>query len=352
VEGLSIKRSVAGLGFLAFVTGAAGCGSSSNPSNPTPVGSSSNTLAILCPAAPTPTTATGQSVSIQFGAPSTTGGAPPVTASCTPASGGLFSVGTTRVTCQAVDAQQRTSTCGFDVVVQAAPRISMTRFIAFGDSITWGEDGRNSSISPQGVETIRPAVRFPTPQTYPGALEAKLQTRYFGQSISVTNAGKSAESAGDSATVSRFSAVTVSSEVVLLMEGTNDLADRDSFDIPPAIANLRSMIRIAKSAGRRVFLATVPPMVPGRPRALAWSLVPVLNDQIRSLAASENVTLVDVYGALAVGADQSIGFDGEHPSADGYAKIADTFFAAIKSALEAPATTSTSRTFVLPLPHR
>jgi lysophospholipase L1-like esterase len=228
----------------------------------------------------------------------------------------------------------------------------MTRFVAFGDSITWGEDGRDSSISPQGAGIIRPAVRFPTPQTYPGALEIQLQTRYFGQSISVANAGKSAESAGDSATVSRFSAATSSSEVVLLMEGTNDLADRDSFDIPPAIANLRTMIRIAKSAGRRVFLATVPPMVPGRPRALAWSLVPTLNDQIRSLAASESVTLVDVYAALSPAADGYIGFDGEHPSADGYAKIADTFFAAIKSALEAPAASTSSRTLALPSPRR
>jgi len=275
-----------------------------------------------------------------------------VTATCTPASGALFPVGTTRVTCDAVDGRQRTSSCSFDVVVQAAPRISMTRFVAFGDSITWGEDGRDSSISSQGLQTIKPAVRFPTAQTYPGALEIQLQTRYVGQSISVTNAGRSAESAGDPATLTRFSAMSGSFEAVLLMEGTNDLADRDSLDIPPAIANLRTMIRISKGLGRRVFLATVPPMVPGRPRALAWSLVAPLNDQIRSLAASENVALVDVNGALAADANRYIGFDGEHPSADGYARIADTFFAAIKSALEAPATSSTSRAFVLPLPRR
>ena len=51
------------------------------------------------------------------------------------------------------------------------------------------------------------------------------------------------------------------------------------------------------------------------------------------------MTLVDVYqgfgGNLAL-----IGPDGLHPSADGYAKIADLFFTAIKQTLETPSTST------------
>lgn len=38
-----------------------------------------------------------------------------------------------------------------------------------------------------------------------------------------------------------------------------------------------------------------------------------------------------------------IGFDGLHPNAAGYQRIADTFFAAIKDSLETRPTTSTER---------
>ncbi len=63
---------------------------------------------------------------------------------------------------------------------------------------------------------------------------------------------------------------------------------------------------------------------------------------MRALAVSEGVPLVDVYGAF--GNDLTlIGADGLHPNAQGYAKIADTFFAAIRQTLETPpAATGTS----------
>ena len=48
---------------------------------------------------------------------------------------------------------------------------------------------------------------------------------------------------------------------------------------------------------------------------------------------AEGVTLVDVYQGFG-GNLGYLGPDGLHPSADGYAKIADLFFTAIKSTLE------------------
>jgi hypothetical protein len=65
-----------------------------------------------------------------------------------------------------------------------------------------------------------------------------------------------------------------------------------------------------------------------------WYLVPDVNTQIRALATAQNVTLVDVYQALNTDVGTLIGPDGVHPTVAGYAKIADTFFAAIKQTLE------------------
>jgi len=67
-------------------------------------------------------------------------------------------------------------------------------------------------------------------------------------------------------------------------------------------------------------------------RGLAWSLVSGFNDNVRGLAASEAVPLVDVYQGFA-GNLALVGPDGLHPSADGYAKIADLFLTTIKGTL-------------------
>jgi len=127
------------------------------------------------------------------------------------------------------------------------------------------------------------------------------------------------------------------------MEGTNDLYDRDDRIVPAAIDGLRQMIQDAKGKSIRPYLATIPPMDPSACvpvcRGLAWSLVAGFNDNVRALATSENVPLVDVYqgfnGNLGL-----LGPDGLHPDAEGYVKIADLFFAAIKQTLEVPSPAS------------
>jgi lysophospholipase L1-like esterase len=318
-----------------FATLAAGCGSKS-PTQPTdqfPTGPK-----ITCPDAPPPATATnGQTAVVQYGTATFTGGGPNVSISCAPPNGSLFPIGSTAVVCTASDARQRTDSCSFNVVVRTPPRISVTRFVAFGDSITWGEDGRSSFFTAESDRgAIRPAVQFPSSQTYPGALQQSLQGRYTTQGLSVTNAGLPGEKAGDSTTPARFNGTIAGAayEAVLLMEGSNDIASRDSRDIPPAVANLRTMIRNAKSRNMRAYLATVPPMVAGRPRALPYTLVPELNAQIRSAAAAEGITLVDIEAGFGSSFDQYIGFDGLHPNETGYAKIAEIFFNTLRTNLE------------------
>jgi acyl-CoA thioesterase-1 len=53
-------------------------------------------------------------------------------------------------------------------------------------------------------------------------------------------------------------------EVLLLLEGVNDLASGGSGGISPMISNLRSMVQQAQGRGIRVFLGTLPPEIPER----------------------------------------------------------------------------------------
>lgn len=266
---------------------------------------------------------------VVYGSATTSSGAPPVSVSCTPASLTVFPIGLTTVTCTATDARQRTGSCTFDVTVVAPPTISLTRFVAFGDSMTLGEDG-NASAS------VGPTVVFPAAKTYPGVLQRALESRYTAQALKVDNRGVRGERLSDAGTRSRFSSLVGggSYDAVLIMEGANDVSDRDDRAIAAAINSLRQMLRDARSRGVRPYLATIPPEVPGGSRALAWNYVPPFNEQVRTLATSEGVTVVEVYQGLITDTNRFIGTDGLHLTEDGYARVADVFFQALKGTLE------------------
>jgi lysophospholipase L1-like esterase len=287
---------------------------------------------------------TGQSVPVVYGSATTTDGASPVATFCTPASGSSFSIGTTPVTCTATDARQRTDACTFPVVVQRPATIGATTFLAFGDSITFGEDGNSFTLTSLPGDPF--GLAFPhvvlIGQQYPTVLQQLLAARYTLQTILVTNAGLRGELAGTSSAVSRFVNLvsTRQFEAALIMEGTNDVFDGTPSKIGPAISGLRSMIQAAKVRGVRPYVATVPPMDPNRPRGrLGYTTVPVLNDEIRALARTEGVTLVDVNQAFS-GDLALLSADGLHPNANGFELIAKTFFDAIRSTLETSAPAS------------
>src|SRR5262249_21947406 len=92
-------------------------------------------------------------------------------------------------------------------------------------------------------------------------------------------------------------------------------------------------IRHAKSAGvQQVFLSTLTPAF-----AFAGNMVPAMNDQIRALAASEGVVLVDSYSAFGGQSTTLIGVDGLHPTTQGYQVLAQTFFAQVQARCETKA---------------
>jgi lysophospholipase L1-like esterase len=258
----------------------------------------------------------------------------------------MYPVGATTVTCTVADKKHRTSNCTFPVtvVVPRPPVLGVTTFVAFGDSITWGEDGRNTSLQPQSPSgRSRPAVRVAAP--YPDVLEQQLRSRYRTQSPTVANAGYPGESVTDTGTLSRFMTDVPAGRyaVVLIMEGSNDLGKAigplgDPTTPARAIDGLRSMILDARRRGIRPYLATIPPMRDGS-RGGAQALVPRFNDSVRTLALQQGVMpVVDVYAALNADVNTYIGFDGLHPTPQGYVMVADTFFNVIKQTLETPQT--------------
>jgi lysophospholipase L1-like esterase len=321
---------------------------------------------ITCPAAPpTITSPTGGPTAVAYGTAIATGTG--VTVGCAPASGSNFPVGSTTVVCTATDSAGRTAACSFNVTVQTAVRISLTRFMAFGDSITWGEDGRfacGTTVMPNGAIRVlgwqvRPECQLPFGQRYPDVLTQDLRARYVFQTPNVANQGCPGEMASGNCTypstappiaaVTRFQSLiaTRAYDSALVMEGANDLGGGTQAQ-SVAIENLRTMLRSAKSAGVRPFLATITPMVVGAcdPQCggANAALVPGFNNLVRSLAFSEGVTLVDVNAGMGGSFAQYIGPDGLHPNPAGYQKIADIFFGVLQQTLEVTPTTTTTPT--------
>jgi len=333
----------------------AACGGSKTA--PTPVAAAPQ---IACPAAPDPVESLdGSAQVVSFAAPTVTGGQPPLTTGCQPISGATYPVGSTTVTCTTNDAQARSATCSFPVVVLPPPKLSAKSFVAFGDSITWGEDGTSpASTNARGQHVF---VQLPQGERYPDILQQELQARYKQQMPTVKNAGCPGETLGspsefnaecfgarmdDPSAYRRFLTVAGLKQFdgVLFMEGSNDVdaAAGDSTVLPVAVSYLQKMIDVAKSSGMKVVVATIPPMVPpgADGRAKGYAIVPTYNNMVRALATSETVPLTDVNAAFGSNAASLIGFDGLHPNPSGYQVIADTFFSTIKSALETATTSS------------
>jgi lysophospholipase L1-like esterase len=281
-------------------------------------------LMLTCPADIAAFSTTGSPVPVSYQAPAVGGGLPPVAVTCSPPSGSAFSVGATNVRCAASDAALQTAECGFRVAVSVPPHLSATKFLAFGDSFT------------EGVVSVGPLMllhSLATPQAYPGKLHALLEARYTIQDFTMANHGIGGERAEQG--VERLPGVLDATrpEVLLLMEGANDLARSTQNGIQRAITALETMVKEAQRRGVIVFLATLPPERPAR-RPRTAPLVPQLNAEIAKLAAAQGAILVDVYAAFKGDADPYIGNDGLHPTEAGYQFMAEVFFASIVNELE------------------
>ena len=308
--------------------------SKSSPASPTPP--PPDPLKLSCPAPVSQSSQTGQPMPVTYSLATAEGGTRPVQVTCDPASNSTFALGTTAVTCNAVDARSVTASCSFTVTVVGPPRVGATNFLAFGDSITAGQ----ITVFGEGgihIRTVQDALSYPTD------LRQSLVGRYSAQTIVVDNVGSVGETTDEGR--SRLAAVLTSRyQALLLMEGANDLGNQTSGSVRDhALANILAMVRLAKGRGVKVFLATLTPQDPLAccpRRGTGYVLLPSYNDGLRGIAIAESITGVDVFAAFNGDLTQ-LGPDGLHPTAVGYTTVANAFFASIKSTLEAPATTPT-----------
>jgi len=174
--------------------------------------------------------------------------------------------------------------------------------------------------------------------SYPSRFRARLKSGYplQAEAFVVTNAGCGGEpvvtvgacsgTSGQSRLEQRL--IAYAPEVLLLMEGVNDLNSFGRPAINDVLAGLHAMMKDAQSRGVQVILATLPPQRPGGLRAGSAALIQEVNEGIRSIADRDGAILADVYQAFAGSPDPWIDTDGLHPTEQGYDRIAETFFAA------------------------
>jgi lysophospholipase L1-like esterase len=338
----------AGLASAAWLT--VGC---SNPALPT------TTIiipppAIMCPATPAPAIiANGQSVAaaVSYGTPTVTGGTAPISTTCTPQSGSSFDLGSTMVTCTATDAVLRTASCSFLVTVALPPqpRLGVTRILAFGDSITEGEVP-GALVSGIRLHDVEPD------ESYPADLVTLLAQRYTAQGASrldafctndppsltaagilVVNAGCFGENAEDATTLARLNdkIATYHPDVVLLLEGVNDLTIDGTASISPGVQGVLALVGAARSRGIRVMVGTLLPAIVGE--AGVASLIVPFNTQLEPAVTNAGAQVVDLYSDIMTDVTDWISpLDGLHPTVAGYQEMARVWFNSIQSAFELP----------------
>lgn len=288
--------------------------------------------AITCPPDVTAPGLSGGAGEVTYPPPGVTGGVQPVSVSCTPASGSRFTAGTTPVGCVATDARGRQAACSFAVTVTPR-RLDASRFIAFGDSITEGENGRPAFID--------------APYLYPTQLEALLNAEYPGQGIVVLNRGIGGASVERGVEALPGVLAADGGDALLLLNGYNNLladcrpdragAASCSRAIEDVVAGLRQCVRIARVPGRSlryVLVSTLTPPGPfaggPRDRRIAAEAIVRVNSGIADMVRAEGAILVDAWARFAGREAEYVDQDGLHLRPAGYLALAQAFFDVIR----------------------
>lgn len=213
------------------------------------------------------------------------------------------------------------------------PTLGVTRILAFGDSMTEGVVSPPMTLTPDNWHLPLNPGRS---NSYPFKLHAALAARYTAQTISVFNGGIAGNQARDDR--GRFSQALSEGkpELVLLMEGTNDLngvldpGEGINARVTAVVAALEDFVRDASFRNIPVMIATLPPQRPGGPKAWGIEYLPRFNAAVKEMAAKKGAQVVDI-AQLPL---SSIGADGLHPTEEGYQRIAEMWLDAIKSRYE------------------
>lgn len=211
--------------------------------------------------------------------------------------------------------------------VVPTPRLTQLRFLAFGDSLTYGV------INLTAVTSLGAGL----PVSYPFKLQALLTERYKDQQPVVINGGLPGERASNARARLRSLISEADADVVLLLEGANDLNQLGENGLSATNEAMKELVRTIKGAGAIPLLLTQPPQRPGLPKTPAAGFIADYNRDLRRLAQAEGITVIDVDRQFDVSLQ---GPDGLHPSEAGYARIAEIVLATIKSMFEQPVATA------------
>jgi acyl-CoA thioesterase-1 len=284
---------------------------------------------LACPADVDVPGVTGSSRTIGYAPPALQGGYPPVTVSCTPSSGAAFPLGATLVTCTARDSLDQQRACAFTVTLTPLQLLA-AKFVAFGDSLTEGENGSE----PNGPCPASARVQcLDIPNAYPTVLQRLLRDDFPSQTIDVINAGISGNRVEDD--VARLPGVLSQHrpDAVLILHGFNDLRRDGEAAVTEVIGAIRDLIRISQQAGvQHVFVSTVLPPGDGF-RMIEPEPILEVNDGLRQMVPAEGARLVDAHPLFVGREAMLIAADGLHLTPAGYRVLAEAFFAAIESSL-------------------
>jgi acyl-CoA thioesterase-1 len=223
----------------------------------------------------------------------------------------------------------------------APPTLGLTRVLGFGDSMTAG----TTSPALASALSFTPGL----PESYPYKLKAILSARYTAQTMDVQNAGVPGESVSKGRDRLSSALSEARPEVMLLMEGANDLNALNGAgltDISAVVNAMEDMVRNATGRGIAVIVATLPPQRPSGspPRGGAGPLLAKYNNELKAMAARKGAMLVDVNALCPL---SLIGQDGLHPTEGGYQKLAEIFADVIKTRWEVTSSTASQRSSAL-----
>jgi lysophospholipase L1-like esterase len=199
-------------------------------------------------------------------------------------------------------------------------------YIAFGDSISWG-DGSNDGSG------------------YRSYLEANIRS-YWGGTPHVLNEGEPGTKSFRGEQRIGSSLRSERPAYTLILYGTNDYNDGICRNSPPCytIDSLRSMVLQARDASSFPILGTIPPVNPSYadrdPEARnAW--VRDMNVRIKAMAAPLQVPVADIYDAFSKAPVLTALYsDFLHPNEQGYTLMAQTWFQTITRPIVASSSAS------------
>jgi lysophospholipase L1-like esterase len=222
-------------------------------------------------------------------------------------------------------------------VLALGPRARPNTYLAFGDSITWGQ---GSTDGAGYRDWLRDDLR---------ALWGKADVSNDGVPGTKSNKGESRLGA---------SLNTYRPAYLLILYGTNDWNDAECRDEFPCytIDALRSMVLQARDAGAFPVVATIPPVNPSYvdrspDERNAW--VSRMNDEIRAMAKQQQAPVAEVHGAFLKQPSLPLLYaDFLHPNDTGFQLIAQAFSDAITKPLSASASGRHPTAFFFSLPGR